>query len=285
MTTPNQIVVATDFSPASDAALSVAGTMAQIFKAKVTLLHIFQYVPKHSYRVPVDWMVEIIRRDVRQKLEETTKILQQSGIETKTIVLEDGNPAQQILSFVQRCESPLLLMGTHAVGGMERFLLGSTAEEVLRQVECPVITVGPHGVSGTENDTGLRKILFATEFTDTSLAAIPFILAVRQASKAHLRVLHVSNKRSSEKTESRQFDPVRKALQGAEDAEYITLHGANVSQAVVDEAERCQADLLVLGVRRAPESAAHLAPKIAFQIIAAAPCAVLTVSSQAGSNE
>lgn len=38
-------------------------------------------------------------------------------------------------------------------------------------------------------------------------------------------------------------------------------------------------DLLVLGVRHASEAAAHLAPKIAFQIIAAASCAVLTVSS------
>jgi nucleotide-binding universal stress UspA family protein len=45
------------------------------------------------------------------------------------------------------------------------------------------------------------------------------------------------------------------------------------------EAERYPADLLVLGVHRASAYASHLAPKIAFQVIAAAPCAVLTISS------
>src|SRR5215469_304173 len=150
MITPKQIVVATDFSRASIAAVSVASRMAKIFKAKITLLHIFEYAPKYRYKVPVEWMVEIIRRDVRSKLEKAKTVLQELGTETEIKVLEDGTPAQQIVSFVAACESPLLLMGTHAVGGMERFLIGSIAEEVLREAACPVITVGPH-VSYGEN--------------------------------------------------------------------------------------------------------------------------------------
>ena len=65
MTTPGQIVVATDFSPASSAAVRLAGTMAQIFKVKVTLLHVFEYAAEHRYPIPVGWMVETIRRDIR----------------------------------------------------------------------------------------------------------------------------------------------------------------------------------------------------------------------------
>jgi nucleotide-binding universal stress UspA family protein len=61
--------------------------------------------------------------------------------------------------------------------------------------------------------------------------------------------------------------------------DYFTLHRADVSYAVVGEAEEYSADLIVLGVRHAPERATHLAAKIAYQIIAAAPCAVLTISS------
>jgi hypothetical protein len=48
---------------------------------------------------------------------------------------------------------------------------------------------------------------------------------------------------------------------------------------VVNEPERYPADLLVLGVKRASAFVAHVAPKIAFQIVAASPCTVLTVSS------
>jgi nucleotide-binding universal stress UspA family protein len=162
---------------------------------------------------------------------------------------------------------------------MERFLLGSTAEEVMREAECPVITVGPHVAFGKETYASLRKILFATDFSENSLAAIPIMLVLQQACHAHLRVLHVLRDHVPPEEENKQFGLIRKALQGAESAEYITLHGTNISQAVVNEAERYPADLLVLGVRRASEAATHLAPKIAFQIIAAAPCAVLTVSS------
>jgi nucleotide-binding universal stress UspA family protein len=253
--------------------------MAQALKAKVTLLHVFQYVPKHRYKVPVEWMVEIIRRDVRSRMKEAKSFLVQAGIDTEFMILEDGIPAQQIISFVRGCDSPLLLMGTHAFGGMERFLLGSIAEEVLREAECPVITVGPHVAFGKENHPGLRKILFATDFSEHSLAAIPFMSTLKHAFGAHLRVLHVSSDYVAVDVQNNRFGPIQNALQGVESVEYITLHGANVSQAVVNEAERYPADLVVLGVRRATEAATHLAPKIAFQIIAAAPCAVLTVSS------
>ena len=63
------------------------------------------------------------------------------------MMLEGAVPAQQIVTFMQSCQNPILVMGTHAVAGMERFLLGSAAEEVLRQARCPVVTVGPHVTS------------------------------------------------------------------------------------------------------------------------------------------
>lgn len=277
MTVPNKIVVATDFSPASDGAVSIARTMAQIFNARVTLLHVFQYEQRRRYLFPVEWMVEMIRNNARRKLDEAKCVFARFGIDAEIMVLEGKIPAPQILRFVHAYESPLLVMGTHAVGGMERFLLGSTAEEVLRRAECPVITAGPH-VAG--NQAALRRILFATDFSENSLAAIPFMLLLQRTTGAHLRVVHVSQVRTSEDAENRRFEALRKALQGVVDAKYITLHGNNISQAVVNEAERYPADLVTLGVRRAPEAAAHLAPKIAYQIIAAAPCAVLAVSSQ-----
>lgn len=252
--------------------------MARISKATLTLFYVFQYVPEHRYQVPVEWMVEIIRRDAHARLQKTKAFLCQSGIDTNIMVQDGGTPALLIIDFVKTCKYPLLVMGTHAVGGMERFLLGSTAEEVLRHMTCPVITVGPHVLEGG-NHSDLQAILFATGFGNTSLAAAPFTLELKQATGAHLRVLHISDGSNLEEEEERHFNLTKKAFQSAEDTEYITLHETNISQAVVKEAERSQTDLLVLGVRRASDAAAHLAPKIAFQIIAAAPCAVLTVSS------
>ena len=283
---PNQIVLATDFSPASSAALSTAGRVARTFKAKVLVVHVFQYVAHHQYQVPVGWMIESIRRDVRQRMNETTKVLADIGVETEGRMIEDGFPSLEILNILQTCKNPLLVMGTHAIGGMDRFVLGSTAEEVLRQASCPVITVGPHVRSGEGADPCFHKVLYATDFSEASLAAVPFAAALQKSSSASLRVLHVSADEDFHgSSEDQSFDPVRKALgsHGAGSAEfaaeYVTLHGKDISQAITNEAERYPADLLVLGVRRASAYASHLAPKIAFQVIAAAPCAVLTISS------
>jgi nucleotide-binding universal stress UspA family protein len=283
---PDQIVLASDFSPASSAALSIAGRFAHMFKAKVLVVHVFQYVARHQYQVPVGWMIECIRRDVQHRMNETRKVLADSWVETEGRMIEDGFPALEILHVIQKCKNPLLVMGTHAIGGMDRFVLGSTAEEVLRQASCPVITVGPHVTSKEGIGPNFHKVLYATDFSDASLAAVPFAAMLRKSSSASLRVLHVSTDPNFVgASEDQNFDPVRKALDrdGPESkentAEYVTLHGKDISQAITNEAERYPADLLVLGVHRASAYASHLAPKIAFQVIAAAPCAVLTISS------
>lgn len=279
MTVPTQIVVATDFSPGSMSAVRVAGGLVQIFCAKTTLLHIFQYVPKHRYKVPVEWMVEIIRTDVRKKLAEAKGVLNEAGVKVEVMMLEDDFPSQQILTFMQSCQISFLVMGTHAVAGAERFLLGSTAAEVLRQARCPVITVGPHVASCSRNGPFLQKVLYVTDFSDASLAAVPVQSALRKPTAAHLRILHVSADHDSEIEETQRFDSVRRLLGADEGEEYVVLHGTNAAQAVVNEPERYPADLVVLGVKRASAFVAHVAPKIAFQIVAASPCAVLTVSS------
>jgi nucleotide-binding universal stress UspA family protein len=279
MKIPTQIVLPTDFSPASMSAVRVAVGLAQIFHAKVLLLHVFQYVPRHRYKVPVEWMVEIIREDVRKKLVQAKGILHEAGVDAEVMVLEDGIPAQQILAFVESFETPFVVMGTHAVGGMERFILGSTAEEVLRQAHYPVVTVGPHVFSPPKNGPFLRRILFATDFSEASLAVVPGLSALQKAARAQLQILHVSADYAPEVAETQEFDSVRQLLGADGGAEYVVLHGANIAQAVVNEAERYPADLVVLGVKRASAFVAHVAPKTAFQVIAASPCAVLTVSS------
>jgi nucleotide-binding universal stress UspA family protein len=138
-----------------------------------------------------------------------------------------------------------LQLGTHVIGGMDRFVLGSTAEEVLRQASCPVITVGPHGTSKEVIGPDFHKVLYATDFSEASLAAVPFAAILRKSSSASRRVLHVSTDPDFvSASEDQSFDPVRKALEGSgpestENAtEYVALHGKDVSQAITNEAER-----------------------------------------------
>ncbi len=280
---PNEIVVATDFSPASVAALHVAARLAQALKARVTVLHVSEYIGRHAYKAPVDCMVDEIRKDVMKKLVEIERTLRESGIDA-AIMIRDGLPAEEIPLFLEVFSKPLLLVGTHAVAGMERCLLGSMAEEVLRKVSCPVITVGPPAWSRAALDTYFRKILFATNFSAASLGAMPLIAALCLATSATLRVAHVATDPTSDAEVSVLFEPIIKALRQSSIGnakialECAVLHGSSVSRALICDAKRTEADLLVLGVKRASSIAAHLSPKVAFDTIAAASCPVLTVS-------
>ena len=282
---PDPVILATDFSPASSSALWVAGRFARIFHARALLVHVFQYAPNQPHQIPVGWMIDCILKDDERRMNEVQKLLSDNGIEAETRLMEYGLPSAEILNLLPTFQNPLLVVGTHAKGGMDRFLIGSTAEEILRQASCPVVTVGPHVCCTGGMNSGFDNLLFATDFSASSLAALPSIEILRNRQHSSVRVLHVSTDpdlRDSSYDES--FDAVRKVLDGSPkaavcDTEYVTLHGNNVSQAITNEAERYPADLLVLGVRRASAYAARLTPKITFQVIAAAPCPVLTVSS------
>jgi nucleotide-binding universal stress UspA family protein len=148
------------------------------------------------------------------------------------------------------------------------------------------MTVGPHVSIPTCINPYFHKILYATDFSEASLAAVPLVIAFQRPSGASLRILHVSGEPESQASaEEQRFDPIRKVLRENLDhlcvgrEQYVTLYEEVVSRAIVNEAERNSADLLILGVRRASAYAAHVSPKIAFQTIAAAPCPVLSVSS------
>jgi nucleotide-binding universal stress UspA family protein len=279
---PDQIILATDFS---SAASSVAARMAQLFKCKILLVHVFQYVAHHQYKIPVSWMIEIIRNDVKRQILKARQSLTDMNIETEALLVEDGFPVVEILNAAQSYKASVIVMGTHAVAGMDRFLLGSTAEGVLREAICPVITVGPH-VQSANAPKGIGRLLFATDFSKESLNAAPFVAMLRDAAASSLHVLHVQTDIDAVETpETPLFDSLRMALDVPDTVrqrpatEYLTLHGEAVAQAISNEAERLPADLVILGVKRASAFAAHLAPKVAFQVIAAAPCAVLTISS------
>ena len=65
---PQHVIVATDFSEASGRAISIAGKLAVQFQAKLSVLHVFETVAHHRYQIPVSWMIDAVRRDIKQQL-------------------------------------------------------------------------------------------------------------------------------------------------------------------------------------------------------------------------
>lgn len=142
MNSVNNILVATDFTAVGDAAVDYALRTAKALSARVHLLH----VSDPSTRLDPLGAVEL--RDIDRSERSAHARLQQrvdhapaaTGLEVGCSV-EVGLPAVQILRSAERLHADIIVLGTHGRRGVQRALLGSVAESVLRRAHCPVLVV------------------------------------------------------------------------------------------------------------------------------------------------
>jgi universal stress protein A len=135
-----RILVPTDFSTASEAALSYGIALARAFDAKLVLLN----VPEHpgvaaEAEYPIG-IYETMKNAASERL---------GGLLSKTEATElrpeyamrIGTPADEIVKFAGSHAIDLIVMGTHGREGVARVIMGSVAETVVRRATCPVLTV------------------------------------------------------------------------------------------------------------------------------------------------
>lgn len=139
-----EILVPVDFSKYSKAALQAAAELAEQFGAKLTLLHVVEESIHPAFYVTGKESVMELNPEIEDKSKEAmTRLLSEMGkshvgFETEVVA---GRPANEIIKFAESHGTDLIVTGTHGLSGLERFLLGSTTEKVVRHVDCPVLTV------------------------------------------------------------------------------------------------------------------------------------------------
>ncbi|MBF0280041.1 MAG: universal stress protein [SAR324 cluster bacterium] len=144
-----KILVPTDGSGTSKAAMQYAMELAKSFKASITIV----MVADDRY---LDWMgpayfsSSMLDEIESNTLEQAKKSLQEfwpdsadSTVEIKTLVIK-GNPVEEIIEFVGREQMDMIVMGTHGRTGVSHMMIGSVAEKVVRLSPCPVLTVKSH---------------------------------------------------------------------------------------------------------------------------------------------
>ncbi|MGA7847476.1 MAG: universal stress protein, partial [Terriglobales bacterium] len=112
------------------------------------------------------------------------------GIRHKELIKE-GEVAEVLSKLVSNYEIDLIVIGTGGRKGLGKLLLGSVAEEVFRNAECPVLTVGPNASRWLANGN-LRHILYATDFGPESLHGLPYAISLAEENRARLTLLHVA---------------------------------------------------------------------------------------------
>jgi nucleotide-binding universal stress UspA family protein len=142
MPTFKHILVPTDFSVASSAAIELAVTMASKFGAELTLLHVWE-LPVYPY-MELMMLSPALTNSVEKAATEclATKLKEvQSSLPRAKSKLMMGVPWQQIVEVIKESKADLLVMGTHGRRGLEHALMGSVAEKLVRLSPVPVLTV------------------------------------------------------------------------------------------------------------------------------------------------
>ncbi len=190
--------------------------------------------------------------------------------------------------MVEKHEVDLIVIGTHGRRGVEKLLLGSTAEEILRCARTPLLLVGPENSVPTETEAKPWRILYATDFSPESEPAMRFACSLSREYRAALFFLHVTQDAFKEPLSTRmqpadffrlRFMEKHWTLEEGITPEYHVEFNPLAAECILETAAKLQIELIVLGVRgaRYPRLAAHLPGPTAYDVVSHARCPVLVI--------
>lgn len=139
-----RIVAATDFSEPAERASRLAVDLARAHGAELVLLHVFVELPLYA-ETPATTVAQVYdeqRRWVQDELDVRAKNAAAGNLRVRTR-LETGSAPETIAAIAREESADLVVVGTHGRTGLDRVMLGSVAERVVRVAPCPVLVVRP----------------------------------------------------------------------------------------------------------------------------------------------
>ena len=276
-----KLLVATDFSRSSIAALSYAENLVNLYGKELLLTHVVSTGNVSPPEPLAVFSAPEIGQAMAEDLEQLTNQLRRRGIQARAI-LSEGPVADALESLVQQEKPSLLVTGTHGAHGLERLILGSTAEAILRKVSCPVLTVGPSCANITQKNLALKTIVYATVLQHPSEAALMYAASLARELHAHVQLVHAIDEindmpaDSLDKEVQSQSVLLAKALQGCDSKVSVHRVYGEPVEAILRRVIATRADLIVLGAERGRKLAAFMPAGVAYGLIRSAPCPVIT---------
>ncbi len=183
------ILVPTDFSAQSTCALNFALALAKMIPAKIVVLHVIKY-PIREYiefygelASLEDEFVRLLDKHVDEKMEDFLG----KNADKVEIVIQPGNTAWIIEQYTKANDIDYIIMGSKGISGVEHLIVGSNTEKVVRRVKCPVITV-----KEDVDPKNIKKLVFGTDFKDTSQELIDHLKEVQELFGATIHLVKIN---------------------------------------------------------------------------------------------
>jgi nucleotide-binding universal stress UspA family protein len=297
------ILFPTDFTPHARSALKYAAAFARHGGGRVVLLSV------QTGKLPANLMTmpeRLLEGDAMQASNQIRSQVKElltdplfAGLEVEPVIVE-GEPAREIADAVRDYGIDLVTVVTHGRRGLARALWGSTAEEIIAEAPCPVLTLRPpqHDFvehPGKHTEIRLKRILLATHLRPSAVAATNLARELAAATNAELQAIYVIGDYFEQISEmfpegghsalSRMRAEVKERMQafaGEGDGRALThiAEGRPYAE-IVRLAEKLDVDLIVIGTS-VHASLFGGAPALGSEIervVRNAPCPVLCVPS------
>jgi nucleotide-binding universal stress UspA family protein len=276
-----RLLVPTDFSDVSRRAVEYAKGIARHDGSKILVAHVNPII--NTVNSQVTWIdQQTVWRQAEEQLEQEGAELRSLGFQARTISLT-GAIESEILAVATRERADLIVLGTHGDTGIERLLLGSEAEALLRNASCPVLVIGPGAQPFSNQLWHPRHVICPSDLVPDSAPIVARAYILSEGYQATFTLLHIASPtRRSSSDELLRFE---KALAEILPDEKGAIHRLRTrlsdtpGLAIVDFAMENDADLIVMGAHVAPASATHFLRGIAPQVFGKAPCPVMVLHS------
>jgi len=282
------VIYATDFSSCSENAGRYASLLARKFDADLLVSHSFvlsQAAMEFEMQAGPSGK-SLQRKDLESALAEAVQRFGQ-GVKRANQVLLEGDPREKIPALAREYAPSIIVLGTSGRGRIERGFVGSVAERILRATDGPALTVGPNVPAFDPASRPISRVLYATDLPPAAAQAATYAAGIAGTFQAEMDVLHVIHPEDEKHPDrlSEIQQRLNAILEGAapqqsnairNPSSFVEAGGAH--EGILRHIREFSVDLLVLAIRQSTHLWLQARISGAFQIIADAPCPVLTIT-------
>lgn len=277
-----RILLATDFSSVAEVATAYAVGLALYFSSTLEAAHVIDLSSADpTLDVLTEPALEALRHSGQERLQRLAEGV--PGLALKKKMIEGHRAAAVLVGEAIDASADLIVLGTSSKHGLQKLTLGSTAEEVIREAPCPVLTVGPHVSKPADGPLRFRRIVFATDFSAQSAKAAALALSFAKNGNAKVYLCHVVDDvgtSEQEPPDTTSLTSFKELMNGSAEGRCLTecvVGRGEVAGAVLGLASWVDADLIIMGARKASFWRTYIQSGLTPAVLAEAGCPVLTV--------
>ena len=284
----DEILFPTDGSDGAVGAVDHVLDIAATNDATVHILFVTDTTQMSATRMRGD-IVDALEAEGEDVVSETAARAEQRGVSTVTGVVQ-GEPYREIVEYADSRGIDLVVMPTHGRQGLERFILGSTTERVLRRANVPVLTIQPD--EDTTIEYPYKNVLVPTDGSECANQALALGTDVATTHGAALHLLSIVSVtslgvdvRSEVRTtalEERANDLIEDAKEFATNAGVDSVsttvgYGASIHRAILSYLDDHDIDLVVVGTHGRTGFDRYVLGSVTEYLVRTSPIPVLTV--------